>query len=131
MQGDLGIPSRIGAVALVHAPCPSLFKGKQREVFASAELEASRMPWPLEIGWPLAGGQAERVLSALSLRKLFDFVNLYSMQKGVAAIKPAYSCSQGVPERGTGSRLSAVGWQKSQQRVGSKENSFLLGEGTI
>lgn len=25
------------------------------------------------------------------------------MQKGVAAIKPAYSCSQGVPETGTGS----------------------------
>lgn len=61
MQGELGIPSRVGAVALVHVPWPSLFKDKQDEMFAFAGLETSRTPLPLwglshlEIGWPLAG----------------------------------------------------------------------------
>lgn len=31
-----------------------------------------------------------------------DLVNLYSMQKAAAAIKPVYSCSEGAPETGTG-----------------------------
>lgn len=41
-QGELGIPSRAGAVALVHAPCPSLVKDKQgKAFFAFAGLETS------------------------------------------------------------------------------------------
>lgn len=90
MQGELGIPSGVGAVALVHAPWPSLFKDKQGKVFAFAGLETSQTPLPLWRLWQqreCSQHQAERVLLSLPLRKLFDFVNLYSMQKGVAAIK--------------------------------------------
>lgn len=71
----------------------------------------------------------QKVSSSLSLRKLFNFVNLYSMQKGVAAIKPVHSCSQGVPEMGTGSRYQPWDGRRASSEWGM-ENSFLLWEGT-
>lgn len=63
----------------------------------------------------------------LSLRKLFDFLNVNSMQKGVAAIKPAYSCSQGVPEMGTGSRYHPWDGRRAGSKRGAQKAPFYCG----
>lgn len=52
------------------------------------------------------------------------------MQKGVAAIKPAHNCSQGVPEMGTGCRYQPWDGRRASSERGM-ENSSLLWEGTI
>lgn len=64
----------------------------------------------------------------LSLRKLFDLVNVNSMQKGAAAIKPAYSCSQGVPETGTGSRYQPWDGSRASSKRGAQKDPFYCGK---
>ena len=117
MQGELGISQQCGGHS--SSPC-SLALPAQRQArgsfcfrgagdFPNALATVEAFPFD-RVGWPLAGEGTQPALSRKGFycpnvfkKKLFDLVNLYSTQKAAAAIKPAYSCSEGAPETATGS----------------------------